>query len=166
MKLKTLPLEHLLCRGGLITLSILALYSLLFAGSALAEDNTVRAKLMGKWQQSDGNGETRSTWTLSDVGSSIRVSNSGNTATVMEFECNTEGKECAVKHAGHSSKVSMWFNGAKLVELETTGNQVVKRRFTVTGDGDSMELETIPIDPSGSVETTHFKRAPAGAAKE
>jgi hypothetical protein len=149
-----------------MTVSIVTLYSLVLAGSAVAEDNTIRAKLMGKWQQSDGNGETKSTWTLKDMGSSIHVSNSTNTATVMEFECNTEGKECAVKHAGHSSKVSMWFNGAKLVELETTGNQVVKRRFTVTGDGDSMELETIPVTPTASTETTHFKRAPAGAAKE
>jgi hypothetical protein len=60
----------------------------------------------------------------------------------------------------------MWFKGAKLVELETTGNQVVKRRFTVTADGDSMELETIPVTATASTETAHFKRAPAGAAKE
>jgi hypothetical protein len=132
-----------------MTVSIVTLYSLILAGSAVAEDNTIRAKLMGKWQQSDGNGENKSTWTLKDMGSSIHVSNSSNTATVMEFECNTEGKECAVKHAGHSSKVSMWFNGP-----------------TVTGDGDSMELETIPVTPTASTETTHFKRAPAGAAKE
>src|ERR1700733_3018106 len=157
-----------------MTVSIVTLYSLVLAGSAVAKDNTIRAKLMGKWQQGDGNGEAKSTWTLKDMGGSIHVSNSSSTATVMEFECNTEGKECAVKHAGHSShaghpshagqpsKVSMWFNGAKLVELETTGNQVIKRRFTVTGDGDSMELETIPVTPTASTETAHFKRAPAG----
>ena len=149
-----------------MTVSIVTLGVLLLAGSALAEDAAIRAKLMGKWQQSDGNGETKSTWTLKDTGSSIHLSNSTNAATVVEFECNTEGKECAVKHAGHSSKVSMWFNGAKLVELETTGNQVVKRRFTVTADGDTMELETIPVVPTGSGETTHFKRAPAGVSKE
>jgi hypothetical protein len=151
-----------------MTVSIVTLYSLVLAGSAVAKDNTIRAKLLGKWQQ----GEAKSTWTLKDMGGSIHVSNSSSTATVMEFECNTEGKECAVKHAGHSShagqpsKVSMWFNGAKLVELETTGNQVIKRRFTVTGDGDSMELETIPVTPTASTETAHFKRAPAGAAQE
>jgi hypothetical protein len=44
--------------------------------------------------------------------------------------------------------MSMWFNGPKLIELETTGNQGVKRRFTVTGDGDSMELETIRVAPT------------------
>jgi len=142
-----------------MTVLIVTLYALFSAGPAVGEDNASRARLMGQWQQSDGNGEPKTTWTLKDMGSSIHVSNSTNTATVMEFECNTEGKECAVKHAGHSSKVSMWFNGAKLVELETTGSQVVKRRFTVTGDGDTMELETIPIVPTGSGETTHFKRA-------
>jgi hypothetical protein len=60
----------------------------------------------------------------------------------------------------------MWFNGTKLVELETVGNQVVKRRFTVTGDGDTMELETIPMVPSGSSEITHFKRSQSDASKK
>jgi hypothetical protein len=49
----------------------------------------------------------------------------------------------------------MWFNGPKLVELETRGAQVVKRRFSITGDGDTMDLETIPIVPTGKSEITH-----------
>ena len=146
-----------------LKMTVLAV-ALVSAGFALGEDSEVRAKLMGKWQQSDGNRET--TWTLKEKGSSLHLSNSTNAAPAMEFECNTEGKECTVKHSGHSSKVSMWFNGAKLVELETTGNQVVKRRFTVTGDGDSMELETIPIAPAGTGETTHFKRVAVDTAKQ
>lgn len=146
--------------------AIITLFPLLLTGSALAEDNAMRARLMGKWQQSDGNGAARATWTLKDMGDSIHVSNSSDTQTVEEFDCNTVGKECAIKHGGHSSKVSMWFNGAKLVELETTGSQVVKRLFAVTGDGDTMELETIPIAPSASSETTHFKRAPASVSKQ
>jgi hypothetical protein len=51
----------------------------------------------------------------------------------------------------------MWFNGPKLVELETSGTQVVKRRFSITGNGDTMDLEAIPIAPVGKVETSHFK---------
>src|SRR5580658_4364104 len=115
--------------------------ALLIAGSAFAADDAVRAKLAGKWQQSDGNGES---WTLKESGDSMQVTNAKSTATIEEFECNTVGKECAIKRAGHKSKVVLYFNGPKLIEMETTGNQVVKRRFAVTGDGDTMDLETIP----------------------
>jgi len=139
---------------------------LVLASSAFADDDSSRAKLMGRWQQSDGNGETKSTWDLEGLGTSIHVTNSKGTQTVAEFECNTVGKECAVEDAGRRSKVSMWFNGPKLVELETRGAEIVKRRFIITGDGDTMDLETIPIAPSGKVETAHFKRIPSAVAKQ
>jgi hypothetical protein len=146
---------------------IIALSTLLLVSTAFADDDSSRAKLMGKWQQSDGNGEAKSTWALEEVtADSIHVTNSSGAQTVAEFECNTLGKECAVKDAGRKSKVSMWFNGPKLVELETKGSQVVKRRFSITGDGDAMELETIPIAPDGKVETAHFKRVPPVVAKQ
>ena len=131
------------------------------------DDDSSRAKLIGKWQQSDGNGEAKSTWDLEEgLADSIHVTNSSGTQTLAEFECNTVGKECAVKDAGRKSKVSMWFNGPKLVEMETRGSQVVKRRFSITGDGDTMDLETIPIVPSGKVETSHFKRVSPVMAKQ
>lgn len=146
---------------------IIAFSTLLLVSIAVADDESSRAKLMGKWQQSDGDGEARSTWALEEVtADSIRMTNSNGTQTVTEFECNTVGKECAVKDAGRKSKVSMWFNGPKLVELETKGAQVVKRRFSIAGDGDAMELETIPIAPAGKVETSHFKRVPPVVAKQ
>jgi hypothetical protein len=146
--------------------SIVILSALLLAGSAFAGDDSGRAKLMGRWQQIDGNGETKSTWALESLGGSIHVTNSNGTQTVAEIKCNTVGKECVGKDAGRPSKVSMWFNGPKLVELETRGTQVVKRRFTITGDGDTMDLETIPIVPTGKSETTHFKRVPSAVAKQ
>jgi len=149
--------------GGSMKVLVITASTLLLAGSALAADDALRAKLTGKWHQSDGNGET---WTLKDSGGSIHLANSGSKETIVEFDCNTVGKECAIKHVGRKSKVSLWFNGAKLVELETTGNQVVKRRFAVTGDGDTMDLETIPITPSGQGETTHFKRVSSVVSKE
>jgi hypothetical protein len=148
MRFRTLP--------SVVTMGIL-----LSGGLALAQDDSVRAMLMGKWEQSDGEHEAKTTWILESTGSSIHVSNSSDQQVVAEFDCNTMGKECAIKHAGHASKVSFYFNGPKLVELETMGSQVVKRRFTVTSDGDAMELETIPIVPGGSTETTHFKRVAA-----
>ena len=143
-----------------MTTSIVILIVLLLAPSAFADDESSRARLMGKWQQSDGNGASKFTWALAGAGDSIRVTNSNGTQTVAEFECGTMGKNCAIKDAGRPSTVSLWFNGAKLVELETRGARIVKRRFCITGDGETMELETIPIVPAGKSEITHFKRAP------
>lgn len=146
--------------------SIVTLSALLLAGSALADDESGRARLMGRWQQTDENGETKSTWALESLGGAIHVASSNGTQTVADFKCNTVGKECAGKDAGRPSKVSMWFNGPKLVELETRGNQVVKRRFSITNDGDTMDLETIPIVPTGKSEITHFRRVPSVVAKQ
>jgi len=118
---------------------------------------------MGTWQSD--NGAAQASWTLAEKGDSIHVANSNGGQTVEDFACNTSGKECSVKHAGHSAKVSMWFNGAKLVELESTGSQTVKRRFTVTGK-DSMDVETIHVSEGGSPEIAHFKRSPVESAKQ
>jgi hypothetical protein len=137
---------------------IVALSTLFLASTAFADDDSSRAKLMGKWLQSDGNGEAKSTWELEEgLADSIHVTNSSGAQTVAEFECNTVGKECAVKDAGRKSKVAMWFNGPKLVEMETRGSQVVKRRFSITGDGDTMDLETIPIAPEGQGRDIAFQ---------
>jgi hypothetical protein len=144
--------------------SIITLSALLLAGSALADDDSSRARLMGSWQ-SAGTGDTKATWALEGSSGSIHVTSSNGTQTVADFECNTVGKECPVKDAGRKSKVSMYFNGPKLVELETRGTQVVKRLFSISGDGDTMDLETIPIAPEGKAETTHFKRIPEVVAK-
>ena len=145
--------------------SIVALSALLLAGAAFADDDSGRAKLMGKWQQTDGAGG-KSTWALDGSGASIHVTESDGAQTVAEFECNTLGKECAVKKEGRRAKVSMWFNGPKLVEMETKGTLVVKRRFSIAADGDTMDLETIRIAPAGPTETTHFKRVPSVLAKQ
>src|SRR5690349_21544456 len=104
-----------------MTVRIATLNALLLAAAAFADDDSSRAKLMGRWEQSDGNGEAKCTWALQGLGDSIHVTNSNDIQTVLEFECNTVGKECTLKEAGRPSKVSMWFNGAKLVQLETRG---------------------------------------------
>jgi hypothetical protein len=145
---------------------IIALSTLLLASTAFGDDDSSRAKLIGKWL-SDGNGEAKSTWDIEEGSAdTIHVTNSSGAQILAEFECNTLGKECVVKGAGRKSRVSMWFNGPKLVQMETRGSQVVKRRFSITGEGDTMDLETIPIAPAGKVETSHFKRVSPVMAKQ
>ncbi|HZT32053.1 MAG TPA: hypothetical protein VFA33_19350 [Bryobacteraceae bacterium] len=123
-----------------------------------------RAKLPGTWQREDGSGKgTNSVWVLEAKGDAFHITHSEAGQKVSEYECNTMGRECKLKDAGKQAKVSMWFNGSKLVEIETRGSDVVKRRFGV-GTDDTLEVEVIPIVPNGKPEVEHYKRAPLAAA--
>jgi hypothetical protein len=67
--------------------------------------------------------------------------------------------------AGKKATVSVWFNGPKLVQLETQGASVVKRRFAALPQGEAIEVKTIPIVPDGNGETVRFKREQVSAQK-
>jgi hypothetical protein len=124
---------------------------------AFGADDAGRAKLIGAWE-SHGDGGT---WVLAENGDAMHVTHVQNDRKLTDFECNTEGRECSVKDAGKSAKISMWFNGPQLVLMETRGSDVVKRRFQVAGDGTAIEVETIPIVPQGKPETATLNRAAA-----
>ena len=62
-----------------------------------------------------------------------------------EIDCNTDGKECKLKNAN----VSLWYNGAMLVLVETHNDIVTKTRFTSSEDGHTLHLEVIHMGPGG-----------------
>jgi hypothetical protein len=78
--------------------------------------------------------------------------------TSTQYECATSGRECDFATSGKPGKVSLWFNGAKLVQLETRGPEVVKRRFLVKDN--HLEMEVIPISPGGKTETIVLQPKP------
>jgi hypothetical protein len=51
-----------------------------------------------------------------------------------------------------------------LVQLETRGSDVVKRRFVVQSQDDLMEVEVMPLVPPGKTEVLRFKRVVAAAS--
>jgi hypothetical protein len=133
------------------------LFAALALGAAAQGDDAVnRAKLSGAWQSGTGTGAA--TWILDQKADAAHITYLEGDRKLADFECNTMGHECAVKEAGKSAKVSIWFSGAKLVELETRGREVVKRRFAVAEQGDTLEVEVIPIMPEGKAETLYFRR--------
>jgi hypothetical protein len=138
---------------------------LLGALAAWADDGELRAKLTGSWKIDSGDAKTASGWVLQPIADGMHISGSNGEKVAVEFDCQM-AKECQIKDAGHHAKVMMYFNGAKLIETETIGSRVVKRRFTVTGNGDTMEVETIPVEPEGKPETAVFKRVLTAAAKQ
>ncbi|HEY4362198.1 MAG TPA: hypothetical protein VGN17_14580 [Bryobacteraceae bacterium] len=127
----------------------------LFAVSAFAGDDTERAKLSGSWQQND------IVWTIQDKGVTVHITRSEGTKIVADFDCNATGQDCQGKDSGHKATVTLWFNGPALVQMETKGEEVVKRRFAVAAQGDTLELQTIPLTPAGPTETVQLKRVAA-----
>ena len=127
---------------------------ILCAAALWADDAADRAKLAGKWKNAD------QSWTIEPKADTIRITAMKGEKTLADFECNSSGRDCNVKDGGSTAKVSLYFNGAKLVETETKGNEIVKRRFSVP-ENDAMEVEVIPVVPDGKTETLHFKRIAA-----
>jgi hypothetical protein len=127
---------------------------------AFADDQSDRQKLIGSWElQSPAESTPAISWTFSATGHSLRVKELEGGSNVAEFECETEGTPCEIKTGGKKAMVSFWFNGPRLVEMETQGSDVVKRRFKILPASDIMEMEVIPIVPGGKTETFEFKRA-------
>lgn len=124
--------------------------------ACFADDGADRNKLAGTWN-ADGGGGTA--WTVHGTkAGGVHLTYTRGAEKLADFECNTEGKECSVRMEGKPVKVSLYFNGPRLVMLETRGDTVVKWRFGVVSDAaGEMEVETMPITPAGKTETVRFK---------
>jgi hypothetical protein len=153
--------------GGWALIILLGLLLALQAGAAGSGDAAEsRAKLIGAWQLDAAAGQPDATWAIEQNGDRIRITQSRGGTKIGEFECNTMGKECKVKDSGHQATISMWYNGPKLVELEIHGSDVVKRRFVVTGEGNTMQMELISIAPTRKAETFQLKRVETAATRQ
>lgn len=143
---------------------IVIMGALVLASAALADDYEQRSKLMGSWQVEAADAKDASSWTLQSSPDGMHIAGSEGGKTVVEVDCKM-GQECDIKDAGHRAKLTMYFNGGKLVQNETIGSRVIRRRFTVLDDG-TMQVELIPLEPEGKTETVVFKRVPDEAAKK
>ena len=97
-----------------MTLHVGFVVALTLSCAAWADDGENRAKLIGNWQAQNGEASPE-VWSLERNGESLRVTESRGDQTILEYECNTQGKECLIKVSGKPAKLSMWFNGSILV---------------------------------------------------
>jgi hypothetical protein len=134
-----------------------------FGVSHAAGQNTDREKLLGSWASQNQTGETTVVWTFGKAGDAFQITLLEGNNKVTDYSCKADGQECEIKTSGKKAKISMWFNGPALVQLETQGSNVVKRRFEVGLQGDTMKLEVIPVVPSGETEVIEFKRTQISA---
>lgn len=149
-------------KGGTMKQVLIAISVMVFCSAAFADDEADRAKLIGSWQLQSGS----DLWTLETSGEGIHIVHSQNNQKIADFQCNTVGKDCDVTDAGRKVKISMWYNGPKLVQFETKGSEVTKWRFGITGQGDTMEVEEIPVTPAGKTELLEFKRVQTTSAQK
>ena len=141
-----------------MTIQMTALTALLLCVPVLADDISDRAKLLGSWQAQDDSGKEATVWVLEVKGMALHISESRGDMKISEFECVPKGAECEGTVAGNKATVTMYYDGPALVQLETKGSDVTRRRFALTGQPDMMDLEVRPIVGAGKAETLHLKR--------
>ena len=141
-----------------MTSQMTALTALLLCVPVLADDVSDRAKLLGSWQTQDDSGKQATVWVLEMKGIALHISESLGDMKISEFECVPKGVDCEGTVGGIKATVSMYYDGSALVQLETKGSDVTRRRFSVPGEPDMMDLEVRPIVGAGKAETLHLKR--------
>jgi hypothetical protein len=111
-----------------------------------------RPNLSGKWQFNAGKSELHSGKTnavslvIENKGPSIHVTKTVTASgkdSVIEFNCSTDGQDCNAKGA----KVSLWFDGASLVEMDVAGDAITKSSMKLAAGGKTITLTVSYISP-------------------
>ncbi|HTX35822.1 MAG TPA: hypothetical protein VME43_12410 [Bryobacteraceae bacterium] len=119
-----------------------------------------RPELNGTWQLDSNGIPTESklkseTLVIHQNEDSVEISENRTAKNGKEIkddiQCNTMGQECKVKNL----QVSLWYNGAMLVLVETHNDLVTKTRFTPSEDGKTLHLEVIHMG-SGPQKTENL----------
>lgn len=135
-----------------LSLSLIA--TLMFAGMTWA-DQPARPDLNGTWKLEPAQSEIHSrvpsamTWQIEQTDDGIHMVELEENKNAGDWHCGTDGKDCKVKDEGHNVTMSFYYNGPVLVELETEGENITKRRISVSKDGNQMSVEVIHLMPAG-----------------
>jgi len=130
-----------------------------------------KPNLTGSWRlnpsKSDSHAAkvTGTTWVIDQKESALHVSEISQRADGKEvktdFDCTTDGKECEFKLDGQAAKISFWFNGTVLVEMESRGSNretIVEKKMRLSGDGKSMSVEYVPVAGGGQAGKMVFEK--------
>ena len=125
-----------------------------FAIGACGQDT--KPNLSGKWQLNAAKSQTKLTamsWTIEQKGSAIHLVSvtkaaDGNEKTT-EFRCTTDGKECLVD----GIKISLYYAGATLVEMQVSADVVSKTTMKLASDGKSVSVDVSYIVPDKEADS-------------
>ena len=112
------------------------------AVGAFAQDST-DASYSGTWLLQNNSGTKL---ILEQHEDQIRVREVNSSGTLVDYTCNTLGKECEIKDDGHKAKVSLWFNGFQCVTLSIDRQTPVPNCCSVQGElGPNCTLSPQPM---------------------
>ena len=85
----------------------------------------------------------------------------------LEYECNTNGRECTLKLNGQAAKLSAYYNGAVLVLMEQRrGNDsTTRKRLKTSEDGNTLTIEIANLGRPGQKPDSLVYAKQVSAAK-
>jgi hypothetical protein len=112
----------------------------------------------GKWQinaeksQHHGGKASVVNLNIEQKGSSIHVLKTVKAGdgkeSATEFTCTTDGKDCEAKGV----KISLWYNGASLVEMDVSDDLVATTSMTLGADAKTMNVTIKYISPQAEAD--------------
>ncbi len=137
-----------------LCLTVMGLYALSFNPLRAAD---ARPDLSGVWHLNTAKSEMHQhaasamTLTVEQKGNSLHIV---KTVTVdgkekkSDFQCTTDGKECDIGGV----KVSLWYSGGSLVEMDNGSDDISSSNMTLSGDKNSIQIDIEHIVPSGDAD--------------
>lgn len=136
----------------------IAILAAMIAGTCspgmLAQTST-KPDISGTWVESTNEAIK---WVFTSKDDSMHVREMDGDRLVADFTCVVDGQECAVKEDGRPLKVMLYYNGPVFVAIRERGNDVTKERITVSPDGKTLEVETVPLSETQKSEKLTFER--------
>lgn len=134
----------------------------LFAAPAAGQQS--KPNFSGKWQ-SNGEKSQFHSGKASDVNISIeqkdasihvvKTMKAGNgKESIIEFTCTTDGKDCNAKGV----KVSLWYDGTSLVEMDIGDDLVIKTSMTLGENAKTISATVTYISPQAEPDKLIFEK--------
>jgi len=137
-------------------ISFICVFGLL-AATAMGQQG--KPNFSGKWQANTEKCQLHSgkasavNVTIEQKDSSIHVVKimkaGGGKESALEFTCTTDGKDCVAKGV----KVSLWYDGTSLVEMDIGDDLVVKTSMTLGDSGKTITATVTYISPQAEPDT-------------
>lgn len=100
------------------------------------------------------------TWEIEQKGPTLKLIETSK-GTKLEYQCATTGKECEVGSGKEAVKISMYFNGATLVQFHRGGQSaenVSKQQWQLSEDKKGLTVDIVYIVPDGKAEKLVFAK--------
>lgn len=129
--------------------------------TSMPAQTTAKPDISGTWVESSNQAVK---WVFAQKDDSMHIRETNGDKLVADFTCAIDGQECAVKEDGRPIKIMLYYNGPAFIAIrERGGNDVHKERITLSVDGKTLVVETVPLFPPQKSEKLTFERQPTSS---